>query len=217
MSNETLVTETTATTPEGESASQTTEQQAATGADTAGQQQQQEGQPAAEAQPETKPDEAKAKEEPEGSPEQYEFKPTEGLDIDPAVIGSFAEVAKELNLPQDAAQKMLDKMAPVLATRQAEQLDAAREHWANEARSDKEFGGEHLAENLSHAKKALDAFATPELHTLLNDSGLGNHPEVIRFMVRAGKAISEDGFVRGNGGKSNTHDPKRLYPNSNMN
>src|SRR5690606_11849958 len=130
-------------TTEGESASQPTEQQAATGADTAGQQQPAtEGQPATEAQPETKPDEGKAKEEPEGAPEQYEFKPADGIEIDPSVVENFAEVAKELNLSQDAAQKVLDKMAPVLATRQAEQLKAASEHWANEARNDKEFGGE---------------------------------------------------------------------------
>jgi hypothetical protein len=52
-----------------------------------------------------------------------------------------------------------------------------------------------LAENLSVAKKALDAFGSPELRVLLEQSGLGNNPEVIRFMFRAGKAISEDSFV----------------------
>ena len=66
-----------------------------------------------------------------------------------------------------------------------------------EARSevDKEFGGEKLSENLSTAKKALDQFGTPELRSLLNESGLGNHPEFIRFMFRAGKSISEDRYV----------------------
>jgi len=50
------------------------------------------------------------------------------------------------------------------------------------------------------AKKALDSFGTPELRTLLNESGIGNHPELIRFMVRAGKAISSDTFVAGERG-----------------
>lgn len=218
MSNETLMTDATATTPEGEPASQPTDQTPATGADTTGQQPSAtETRPADDGQQGNPPAEPKTDDKPQGAPEKYEFQPTEGVEIDPGVVETFADVAKELNLSQEAAQTMLNKMAPALATRQTEQLRAASEHWANESRNDKEFGGEALGENLAHAKKALDAFATPELRTLLNDSGLGNHPEVVRFMVRVGKANGEDSFVSGASGRSNTNDPKRLYPNSNMN
>ena len=72
-------------------------------------------------------------------------------------------VAKELNLPQDKAQLMLDKMQPVLATRQMEQLQAASIEWANAARTDQEIGGERFQENLGVAKKAMEAYASPEL------------------------------------------------------
>lgn len=215
MSNETLMTETAATTNEGQAASQSTEQPAATGAEGQGQQQQTEGQTAAEGTADTgKTEEAK---KPEGAPDKYEFANTDELDS--AVLEQFSEVARELNLPQDAAQKVLDKMGPIIQTRQAEQIEAARTQWAEDAKVDKEFGGEKLQENLSYAKKAMEAFATPELRTLLNESGLGNHPEVIRVFVRAGKAISEDRLVTGALGTttSGPNDPKRLYPNSNMN
>lgn len=208
MSNETLMTEEAATTTEGQAASQPTEQQAATGADAAGQQQAQ-GQ-AAEGQ-EKKAEEAK----PEGAPEKYEFAGAEELDS--AVLDQFSEVAKELNLTQDAAQKVLDKMGPVIAAHQSEQLQAARTEWAETAKADKEFGGEKLQENLAVAKRALDAYGSDELRTLLNESGLGNHPEVIRLLYRAGKATSEDGFVKGGKGVNQQADPRRLYPNSNMN
>jgi hypothetical protein len=50
---------------------------------------------------------------------------------------------------------------------------------------------------LSIAKKALDQFATPEFKSFLEESRLGNNPEVIRFMLRVGKAVSEDRFVGG--------------------
>ncbi len=139
------------------------------------------------------------------------------MQFDDAVVGAFSEVAKELNLTQDNAQKVLDKMAPVIAARQVEQLQAASAGWADAAKADKEFGGDKLAENLGVAKKAMDAFATEELRALLNESGLGNHPEVIRMFYRAGKAISEDSFVSGQGGKSNQGDARRLYAASNMN
>jgi hypothetical protein len=130
-------------------------------------------------------------------PEKYEFKAPEGREFDGETIAAYSEVARELGLSQDAAQKLLDRMGPQMAQRQEAQIQAVRNEWTKSATSDKEFGGPALAENLSVAKKALDAFGTPELRDLLNTSGLGNHPEVIRLFFRAGKAISEDRFVGG--------------------
>lgn len=151
------------------------------------------------------------------APVNYEFKAPEGKEFDPDVLSVYTEVAKELNLSQEAAQKILDRMGPKVAERQAEQLEALRTDWANSSKADKEFGGEKLQENLALAKKAFDSFGTPELRQLLNESGLGNHPEVIRFMYRAGKSISGDRFVSGSqGGKpkaaSNADLASSLYP-----
>jgi hypothetical protein len=144
---------------------------------------------------------------PAGAPDKYEFTAPEGREFDPHVIAQFAEVAKELNLPQDAAQKVIDKIAPALAQRQAEQIEAAHAAWAEASRADKDFGGDKLKTSLATAQKALGAFGTPELRTLLNDSGLGNHPDVIRFLVKAGAAISDDTFV---GGKPSSPNGKSL-------
>lgn len=151
-----------------------------------------------------------------GAPETYDFKTPDGAEIDPQVLGAFGEVAKELDLPQDAAQKVLDKMGPVLQARHDEQLSAVRQEWASATKADKEIGGDKLGENLAYAKQARDAFTTPEFRDLLEKSGLGNHPEVIRVFVKVGKAISEDGFVVG-GGKATSADARRLYSASNMN
>ncbi len=217
MTTETLMTEA-ATTTEGTTASEQATQQPATGAGEGGQQQQQasEGQGTQGQQAEGTKTEGEAEKKPEGAPESYEFKAPEGVQFDDTVIGAFSEVAKELNLPQDQAQKVLDKMAPVIAARQLEQFQAARVAWGEAAKTDKEFGGEKLAENLGVAKKAMDTFATPELRALLDESGLGNHPEVIRMFYRTGKAISEDRFV---GGKQGQQAPQsvaqRMYPNMN--
>ena len=181
------------------------------------------GQPAVEQTPEqiaaaeqAKTDEAAAAAKAAGAPEKYEsFKAPEGATLDPGVMGQFEEAARELNLPQDAAQKMVDKMAPIMAARQAEQLQTMRTEWETQSKADKEFGGEQLSANMAHAQKAMAQFATPELKSLLNESGLGNHPELIRFMVRAGKALGEDKIV--NSGASNAGNSSRtaaevLYP-----
>ena len=219
MTTETLMTEA-ATTTEGAAASEQATGTSATAAEDGGQQQQTtEGQGTESQQADGAKTEGEKSQEkkPEGAPESYEFKAPEGVTFDDAVIGAFSEVAKELNLPQEQAQKVLDKMAPVMAQRQTEQLTAANAQWVESVKTDKEYGGDALNENLAVAKKAFDEFSTPELRTLLNQTGLGNHPEVVRVFYRAGKAISEDRFVAGKGGKTNQADPRNLYSASNMN
>lgn len=219
MSVENTMTDPTATTTEGDPTSQQAEQIPATGADTAGQQQHNEGQENENVEGnEVEGQEADETDKPNGAPDAYEFAAPEGQVYDPQVVEQFADVARELNLPQDAAQKVLDKMAPVLAERQAAQIQAVHEQWATDAKADPEFGGDKMPENLALAKKAMDGFASPELRTLLNETGMGNNPEVIRLFVRVGKAISEDGFV--SGGKPSGEqagDARSFYPNSNMN
>mgnify|MGYP003629858173 CR=1 FL=1 len=160
-----------------------------------------------------------------GAPESYEFTDSEDYKVDGEVLNAFKDAAKDLNLSNEAAQKLVDKMAPQMAQRSADALAAMQQEWTASAKADKEFGGEMLAENLSVAKKALDAFGTPELGELLNQSGLGNHPEVIRMMYRAGKAISGDSYVgpsSGSGqGKSKPNDmagyASALYSNQQPN
>ena len=139
-----------------------------------------------------------------GAPEQYEdFAAPEGVQLDAELVGDLKTIAKELNLSQKDAQRVADlgpKLMQKLQGHQAEAFAQIRQTWADTAKADKEIGGEAFAENLGVAKKALDSFGTPELRTLLNESGIGNHPELIRFMVRAGKAISSDTFVAGERG-----------------
>ena len=137
-------------------------------------------------------------EAPEGAPEKYEFnsKVTDAPnELDPEVLTAFGDVAKELNLPQEAAQKVLDKVAPVIQAKQAKVLEDVKAGWVSDSQADKEFGGENLNDNLEVAKTALDAFGNQALKSLLVETGFGNHPEIIRFMYRAGKAISEDSYV----------------------
>jgi len=204
------------TTPtEGSPASEAATETLLTSTETAATEQQQQSEQPKEG--EKPAEEAKPAEEtkPEGAPETYEFTAPEGKEYDSAVLEPFSAAAKEANLTQDAAQKLLDKMAPALAERQQSQVKAVQDGWLEAAKTDKEFGGEKLPENLATAKKAMDSFASPELKTLLNTTGLGNNPEVIRLFVKVGQSLSEDGFVRGSVSPQNTKTTAEiLYPTS---
>lgn len=148
--------------------------------------------------------------EKEGAPEEYEeFTTPEGVELDTEVTGELKTLAKELNLSQKDAQRLADlglKQASKFSEQPNKIVADAKIEWEKQTQNDEEIGGRKLAENLSVAKKAMNAYGSDNLKTLLNESGLGNHPDVIRFMYRAGKAISEDTIVRGAG--NDTPKPK---------
>lgn len=148
-------------------------------------------------------------------PEAYDLKMPEGVELDQAATTEFTAIAKELKLDQAAAQKLAD-IGAKMAQRQAEAHAQLVETWTEQVKTDKEIGGDKLAENLGVARKAIDTFGSPELKALLNSTGLGNHPEVVKLAFKVGKAISEDGFVSGSPKGNTTNDPaKKLFPNMN--
>ena len=130
------------------------------------------------------------------APAEYEaFKLPEGYTMDEELGGDLKTFAKANNLTQEQAQALADlgaKQAQKFQATQADALAQARTTWEAEAKADKEYGGDKFGENLAVAQKAMAAYASPELKTLLNQTGLGSHPEFIRLMVKAGQAISED-------------------------
>lgn len=137
----------------------------------------------------------------EGAPEKYEFKPAEGQELDAAALEQFEPIARELNLTNEQAQKMVDlygtKIMPMVQQQQVEAWQKTTEQWAADVKEDKEIGGDKLTGNLSAAQRALAQFGTPELKEYLEGTGLGNHPELVKAFVKIGKAMSEDGMVTG--------------------
>lgn len=181
--------------------------------------------PEASTTPEAKPKEGEAPktgEEPVEKPADvaYEFKLPDGVTLKGEALDELKATAKELGLTQEQAQKVADlgaKQAQAFTNQLVEYQRNQTAEWANATKADKEIGGDALDANLGVAKKALDAYATPELKKLLNDSGLGNHPEVIRTFFKVGKAISEDGkIITGSAGQQSREAvpiENRLYPN----
>lgn len=162
----------------------------------------------------------------QGAPEQYAaFAMPDGFALDGDMLSGVSTLAKGLNLSQEQAQGIVD-----LGVKQAQTiLDAVSKEpvpfaqqwhdaWKAQTAADPEIGGDHLAAVLPVAKQALDTFASPALTQLLTQTGLGSHPEVIRFLNKVGKAVSEDTLVTANGSEraNARRDPARtLYPNMN--
>lgn len=148
------------------------------------------------------------------APESYEFAMPEGVAVDKTAAEEFSAIAKELKLSAADAQKVADVGAK-MAQRQAEAHTKLVESWVEQVKTDKDIGGDKLPENLAIARKAIEAFGTPELKDVLNATGFGNHPAVIKAFYNAGKAISQDGFVTGTAKGADTDPAKRMFPNMN--
>lgn len=138
-----------------------------------------------------------------GAPEgEYEFKAPEGTVLDPTVMGELGAVAKELNLSQDAVQKLVDRVAPVWQKQGLAHVEKFRKEWTEQSLADKEFGGNNFDANIKAVNKAYTKFTTPELRTLLEESGLNCHPEVIRHFYRLSKATEDGRYIKGTGNGS---------------
>lgn len=159
-----------------------------------------------------------------GVPERYELDVPEGFAIDPAALAVATPVFRELGLSNEQASKLMPVAAQFaqglsdkLNAQILSQVRADRKAWLDSAMADREIGGAHWKETLAKGTFALDNLGFPKgspFRVLLDESGLGNHPEMIRAWAKVGRAIGEDGdFVRGAGIPHSRRDTaETLYP-----
>lgn len=154
----------------------------------------------------------------EDKPIEYAaFKLPEGVTVDEKALGDFKAISQEAKVPQEVAQKYVDLYAGKLkeATEAIYQSwHDTQSKWVKEINADPEVGGDKLKDATSNAAKALDhpALKVPGLREALIFTGAGNHPAVLKFFARLGKAVSADGtFVSGNP-KSTPTFAQQMYP-----
>ena len=162
----------------------------------------------------------------EGVPDAYTFEPPEGLTIDEETKGkieAFADQAREMGLSQKQYQSLIEydiNRAQQLNEAAVESWNGRVEDWRKSAKADKEIGGEKFAENLKVAESAIKQFGDADLRALLkspspeNPNGLaiGNHPAVLRFLNRVGKAIADPKLLQGDAAPQTEGTLRRMYP-----
>lgn len=158
-----------------------------------------------------------------GAPETYtDWTLPQGATLSVEQKTEFSTYAKGLNLTQEQAQKHLDRELKIrndvessVVSQQQAAVAKLSTDWKAATQADPEIGGDKLQGTLATAVKARDAFGSPSLIKMLDDSGMGNNPEVIRFFAKVGAAMSEDKIVQG--GKPAAADTEqaklqRMYP-----
>lgn len=131
-------------------------------------------------------------------PEKYDIKVAEDSLLGDEDVERIAAQAKELGLTNEEAQELADMESDAVG-RYQEKLDKKvediRAGWLKAAEKDKEIGGDAFKENVENSKRVIDKFGTDEFKKALEETGFGNHPEVIRLFSRIGKLMADDKMV----------------------
>ena len=154
-----------------------------------------------------------------GRPEKaddYKFEkltPPEGVNIDPNIEGWFKTIAHQAGL-NTAQASMIHKAyadAYFAAAKTAEEQKVkAFEKGIEDLKKD---WGPKLDENAALVKKATDKFMTPEEKKIMDESGRGNDPILVRMFHRIGQAMADDKLVLGSNVDGNKREKGTLsYP-----
>ena len=162
-----------------------------------------------------------------GAPEKYELTVPEdmaaaGVTFDAEAFAEVEPVLRELNLSNDAAQALVTayagKVLPLLEKRAGERWDTTgaemRRAWAEEAKADPDIGGAKFDETKALARATFTRFgvkADGPFLKLLEESGLGSHPDMLRFVANVGRLTGEATTDSGGGGQQQTRLADRVY------
>ncbi len=148
-----------------------------------------------------KPDESKDGKEavtPDKSvaPESYsDFDLPDGIEMNKSYMDKVGPIFKELNLSQDQAQKLISAHVSHVQEGEAgrtEQVVQLHKDWLNEAKADKDIGGDNFDKSLKAANAAVNQFGSQDFKHLLRVTGLGNNKEIIRVFSKIGGLLKED-------------------------
>lgn len=153
---------------------------------------------------------------PAGAPEgDYELSLTDeegnAIPLDAEVVAEAEPILRELNLSNDAAnklapvaQKIMERGHAAAVQQVIDQGAEQRKAWLDEFVADETIGGKNREQTEHNAAKALDALGFPkgsDFRKLLTATGFGNQKDFIGAFAKIGEMIGEDGnFARPNAG-----------------
>ena len=155
----------------------------------------------------------------EGIPETYDLASVipEGFELDQTRMDSFTELAKESGLSQEKASKLaaygiqlMQESAGAVQQQFVERVNA----WGEQAKT--ELGAE-FNNTVRLAASGIEVMEKqiPELRTMLNETGAGNHPVMIKAMAMIGKLVAEENGSKLLGGQPQAGNTS-IYSNTNF-
>ena len=138
----------------------------------------------------------------------------EGFEVDEASMTKFLDIMNNAEMtPAERAQALINLQAEVMnaASERGSQLwQQTQDQWRQEA--EKEFGNE-LQPVLGNIKQLIDDYGDDEFLEVMDTTGAGNHPAMIRFLNKLAKERSVEGApATGAPGTAGRTAAEILYP-----
>ena len=129
------------------------------------------------------------------TPDGYNF----GTEPGDNRLDFFKDAVHKIGLTQDQATNMLQLYAAV-ENEQSKASDRANADFAVESQIElkREWGVDYDSK-IDMAQRAFAQFATPEFSKIMDETGIGNHPELLKAFSKVGEAMGDDKLVVGTG------------------
>lgn len=132
-----------------------------------------------------------------------------------AAGGEAAPATRPDAPPADAETTFSERFTARLREHESEQRtrwQAQVDQWRRDVARDPDLGGDNLSASVARAQLALDRFDQDKsIGRLLEQSGYGNHPAVVRFFNRMADALMEDSPALGQPGHEMPPLEERMY------
>lgn len=136
-------------------------------------------------------------------PEKYDFsalKLPEGITLNDDIVKAVEPIFQKYGLTQEAAAELVQAHGEALAkvetaaeaTREAEFKDWMKTNAEQNVAAIRKEWGNDFDGNLKTAQRGLARVFGPEGKKLLDETGLGSHPEFLKAFFTVGKMVQED-------------------------
>ena len=157
----------------------------------------------------------------EAAPEEFKISAPEGLEAFQGEFDTFTTEAvawmdanKEAT-PADALKWAAERQANLVNTNALDANAAFNrqvETWEGEAKADPVIGGDAYDANVATAMIAIKEYGSPELTEILDQSGLGSHPAMIAFALKAAGPLSDGPVIKPTGASGKQTFAEAMYP-----
>jgi hypothetical protein len=118
-------------------------------------------------------------------------------DYDPDTTADFRQLAHEIGLNNDQASVLFDTYVNAIAGQQEQEQQAFDQFEVENTQALQQEWGGNFDKNVELARRAFMNFATPEAVEIMEQTGLGNHPEILKVFSRVGELLQEDSVLPG--------------------
>lgn len=130
------------------------------------------------------------------SHEEYDLNGIVPENYNQSIVEEFKQKAYETGMSTDGVRKMAEWYKNVeLKQREAFEKSKQAQADLHLLELKKDFGV-NFDKEISYARKALDAYTDPAFRKYMDDTGLGNHPALVKAFSKIGRELSEDRLVQ---------------------